>query len=1011
MSETSGQPAGAGGAAAGARRSGRRWRLWVFRAVSATVIPAAFFALLELGLRAGGYGHDTAFFVPLGGGGELRSNQKFAWQYFPPTGTRAPIPVRFQPRKPPGTCRIFVFGGSAAMGSPEPAFGFGRILEEMLRDRYAGVRFELLNAAMEAMNSHVARSNAEQCSRYQPDLFIVYLGNNEVVGPYGLSDSFSGFSPSLPMIRAGMWLKSTRTGQLLSAGLDYFRFRGQAPIWRGMETFVAGYVPADDPRLERTYRHFAANLGAICDTARAAGAPVLLCTVSVNLKDCAPTAPAHRRGLSSADRRLWEELFDTGRALQTASRWQEAAAKYLAAAEVDDRRADLHYMLGRCLAEMGRSAEAKRHLVLARDLDTLRMRADSGIDRTIRQVAGQWRGRGVQLVDAEAAVEHSPLARGGLVGNELFVDHCHLNFEGNWVLAAAVLDQIDAALPAWVKRGDARPAPPPDAAACAERLAFTGWERYRLATQMAKMTLRAPFTARADHPEQQAAIAAEVEKLRAHTLPAAKEANLAAYRKALAARPGDLLIRADFAICLAAFGEPLDAAEEWRGLLRDLPGQAEFHRSLGLCLLGQQRFAEAVEQFSRALDILPRDLNARNNLGAALLWLGRRDEAERLFRQVLRQNGDHADARVNLASVLAAKGRVAEAAAQLREALRADPAHVDARRNLARMLLKDGKVAEATDQLRETIRIREDFLSHLDLAGLLAQQGRGQEAMEHYRRAVALAPGEPLAYRQLGAAQLAAQDYAAAAETLRRAVELDGSSGQAHRDLGIALQQSGRTADAAGQYAKAIDRLGDDADTRIRLAYVLTLMGRSAEAIDEYLRAVRADPARADAHNNLATLLAQAGRTDEAIEHLSVAVRLEPTAPRHYNLAALLAQRQKDRQAVVHYRQAMEARPGWPEAMEGLAWVLATSGDERVRNGGQAVELARRACELTGFQRAESLDSLAAALAEAGQFAQAARTADQARALAEKAGNTSLAGRIARRIQLYGAGKPCRRAP
>lgn len=998
-------PVGApGGGASPPRR-----RLWVFRAVSATVIPAAFFLLLELGLRLAGVGHDTSFFVPLGGTGELTGNQKFAWQYFPPTGTRAPVMVRFPARKPEGAYRILVLGSSVAMGSPEPAFGFGRVLEQMLRQRYPGVRFEVINAAMEAMNSNVVRAVAEECSGLEGDLYLVYTGNNEVVGPYGLSDSFSGYTPSLAMIRAGMWVKSTRTGQVVNEAVNHARSGGQTPIWRGIEAFASNYVPLGDERLERTYRNFAANLEDICDSARGSGAGVLLCTLAVNLRDCAPVAPRHREGLSPAERRLWMELFDAGRAMHMAGRRQEAAEKYMAAAAVDDRRADLHYMLGRCLAEMGRFAEAKTHLVLARDQDTLRYRADSGINRTIREVGARLAGRGVRLVDVEAALEASPRSEGGLIGAELFLEHCHLTYEGNWEVAAKVFGHVDAVLPAWVRQKAAGPAAALDANACAERLAFTGWERYRLAATVARLTSRPPFTGQIDHAEQQAARWAAVEKLRPHTLPDRRDATLAAHRAAMERSPGDAMMRANYAICLSSFGDPAGAADVWRGLVKEFPIQAEFKRALGLCLIQQGRYADAVAELTRALAIVPQDLHARNNLGAALLWLGRRDEAEKCFRAVLAASPEHADAHVNLASVLAEQGRTADAMAELREALHADSTHPEARRNLARMLVRDSKPGEAVEHLRAVIALREDSLSHLDLAGLLMHDNKPEQALTHYRRAVELSPGEALPYREYGAALLRLGQFAEAAEALRKAVELGDSTGLSNRELGTALQRLGKHAEAAAEYARALERLGEDPETLHRMGYVLTAMRRCGEAIEAYRRALRADSARPETHNNLAALLAQLGQVDEAIEHFAAAVKQEPTASRHYNLAALLARRARDREAIVQYRQAMQLRPVWPEAMEGLSWVLATSSDERLRNAAEAVSLARRACELTSLKRAESVDSLAAALAEAGQFVGAVKAAEEARSLATKSGSADLAKKIDKRLELYKAGKPCRR--
>jgi hypothetical protein len=86
--------------------------------------------------------------------------------------------------KKAGTVRIFVLGESAAAGTPDPSFGFARILDVMLRQRHPGTDFEVINAAMRGINSHIVRRIAQECLQYEPDLLLLYMGNNEFVGLY-----------------------------------------------------------------------------------------------------------------------------------------------------------------------------------------------------------------------------------------------------------------------------------------------------------------------------------------------------------------------------------------------------------------------------------------------------------------------------------------------------------------------------------------------------------------------------------------------------------------------------------------------------------------------------------------------------------------------------------------------------------------------------------------------------------------------------------------------------------
>ena len=185
--------------------------------------------------------------------------------------------------------------------------------------------------------------------------------------------------------------------------------------------------------------------------------------------------------------------------------------------------------------------------------------------------------------------------------------------------------------------------------------------------------------------------------------------------------------------------------------------------------------------------------------------------------------------------------------------------------------------------------------------------------------------------------------------------------------------------------------------------------GKLPEAIEQYKKLLAIRPDLADAHNNLAVALAKTNKLDDAIIHFSAAVQLDPTAARHYNLAAQLVRRGADAEAIAHFREAIRLRPDWPAPMSECAWVLATADDARLRNGNEAMKLARKACELTGWKDAGALDALAAAMAESGQFGQALMTAKTARQLAAKSGNVRQVERIDKRIALYQASKPCRR--
>ena len=103
--------------------------------------------------------------------------------------------------------------------------------------------------------------------------------------------------------------------------------------------------------------------------------------------------------------------------------------------------------------------------------------------------------------------------------------------------------------------------------------------------------------------------------------------------------------------------------------------------------------------------------------------------------------------------------------------------------------------------------------------------------------------------------------------------------------------------------------------------------------------------------------------------------------------------------------------PDLPEALNNLALMLATSTDDGLRNGPQAVQLAERACQLTQYHQPQYIETLAAGYAEAGRFQDAQAVTARLVQLATDAGQTGLAKRNQRLLELYRAGQPLREPP
>jgi Flp pilus assembly protein TadD len=131
-------------------------------------------------------------------------------------------------------------------------------------------------------------------------------------------------------------------------------------------------------------------------------------------------------------------------------------------------------------------------------------------------------------------------------------------------------------------------------------------------------------------------------------------------------------------------------------------------------------------------------------------------------------------------------------------------------------------------------------------------------------------------------------------------------------------------------------------------------------------------------------------------------------ADAHYNLGKALLRLDRVSEAIEQYEQVLLLKPEDTEVQNQLAWVLATCGDEAVRNGARAVELAERANQIKGVKDPVILNTLAAAYAEAGRFAEAVATAQQALELASVQTNIPLIDALRMQIRFYQAGSPFR---
>jgi len=229
----------------------------------------------------------------------------------------------------------------------------------------------------------------------------------------------------------------------------------------------------------------------------------------------------------------------------------------------------------------------------------------------------------------------------------------------------------------------------------------------------------------------------------------------------------------------------------------------------------------------------------------------------------------------------------------------------------------------------------------------------------------------------------------------------------AHNNLGTALSADGRTAEAMREFAEAIRLNPDYPQAHFNLAMDLGEQGKTTEAINHLQAVLRILPKEAEAHNNLGIMCAREGQLQEAVEQFTTAIALKPGYLKpHLNLAMALNKQGKTAEAIARYHVALRLEPQATEPLDKLAWIMATAGDARFRDGPGAVQLAERAAELSRHSVPAYLDTLAAAYAEAGRFKEAVATGEKALQLASAAGGKELRSQIEHRLQFYLEEKP-----
>jgi len=899
-------------------RLSHRWPRRALLLVVWIAVPALLLCVVELGLRAANVGHSTRPFLEKRHDGATlyALNKNYYYQFLRAHGRESydtPPEVVIPEATNPKCYRIFVLGGSAAYGWPFPEFGIANLLEAMLRTTYPNARFEVHNLAFHAMNSHVMRHLAKASAKLHPDVYVVYLGNNEMAGPLGLTSVLGPRRLPEPIlaatIRAHIVLFNTRLVQVL-------RFQAQE-WWSESATAIrwgetAPAYGSDDARLKRIYEHFRHNLDSICQTAQHADAKVILCTVGRNLRDWSPRCSMHSAGLGGAEEQRWETFYQQGRKHENQHDYLKALQSYEEAAFIDDAFAELQFRLGRCYWATHEFSKARDCFVRAGDLDVTFAAADSPINGAITQTAADWLASGVFLADA--AQHLAQQSAHGCPGNEAFYDQVHLTFEGNYRIASSIFEQVVAALPDSIRDGREAAPTPPSLHACEALLAFSPGQRLRQTTEA--IGIMRNFC-QVDHLE------ALLAKLESDIGANAGQAIADGCRRALQLDAHNAAVRRRYVHALTELGDLDEAVRQGRILVERQPYL--WHNQLALARAAQAagKSEQALGQFRTMLMLYPEAAETHYEWGNLLRGAKRHEDAAAAYHRASCMKPNNVAMKCAAGKLLAESGDFEAACSAYREAIAIDPKNPWPYDQFHLCLTECADTETAIAQWRRAVRDHPDATQPAFFLGrALHEAGNLTSAVDAYHKALEFDGPNAQILRYAAEALTDKADFDAAIQTYIKAIDLLPNDVALHAGLGAALAANGNTDAAIQACQKAIaidpedwraynelDHLfadQDDLERRIQLwrntteqhpqavrpLFHLGLALRHAEhtdqAIDSFTKALALDDANLEVRSHLACLLAEKGDLEHALE------MARQVAARDPSLATMVADAMRD---------------------------------------------------------------------------------------------------------------------
>jgi len=553
----------------------------------------------------------------------LTINPAFARLFLDRAGVPSLPPLWVPLEKPEGTRRVILLGESAAAGYPMTDLHLGRMVQARWMARFPGQPVQVINLSMVSVDSSALRDFAREALAFEPDMFVIYAGHNEFVGPSG---------PASQFLPPSTW-SSLRCVRMLRSISSLVVGSAPRPEWRGLDEYRGVHIAKDDPALDATLQRTEDNFREIVRLARQQGAKVLFCTPAVNLDDWPPAEgdPDEVGGI------------DAVLAAQDAGKnggFRSAALVYAAAQK---RKAD---------GDLARAWPLFRE---ACDLDALRWRADSRVRALPPKIASS-AGPDVMAVDADRWLhEMNPSFT---TDREFFLDHVDFAWPGRVAVAELIVDGMaslwglapldssaDASAAWWGKF-------PAVEQELRRNLMFTGYDEHDMWSLASKLLRSGVFAESPTMAPRRSELAEKVKDLNRRALLGWDTSDLVvAYERAQLQNPDDALTHFTAGRLLGLRGEGARAGEAFAKGLALQPynpearlNHAAFHMTRGETDLARASLDQLKEYDPAA--------NGLTKLEAALaLREGDLPAGAALFEKHLAQSPGDADAWATLSEI------------------------------------------------------------------------------------------------------------------------------------------------------------------------------------------------------------------------------------------------------------------------------------------------------------------------------------------------------------------------